>query len=337
MSRGRRLTISRRRGTAGSDGSTTGRPVVPAMTQPGWGDASARMIATADMAEGAFYPKDLTSVLDPNCAAYSTYGPSAGLGQVRTYPVSPPGDGQPFGAPNSETHVYHAQRTLRVEDGWFKGRLRSEMVDGTMKGLGVSLIPTINLTRNEQRGGLFLTRIRADRMVGRGAVVQNIRQSAADRLKWPDSGELDWPEGPSFIQNNLGGYFHYADSRDLQKVVGVAGNSFDYDAPELVSTGGGCIYAQEWLPSSVDTMGTDGRIRWWRGVKLDAQGTIISMGTLALDSTDRVPGIPMQWLMQSGRAGAPSDPPSTGELKVAWMCAYQLPAGATALPAVIGA
>lgn len=181
----------------------------------------------------------------------------------------------------SNPGYYHPEKTLSVSGGALDAWLHYD------SELGRYLVaaPTPNLP--QMTYGRFAMRLRADRIAG----YKIAPLLWPDSERWPDDGEIDFPEG-DLDGTSLKAFHHYARSTGGQDV-------FD----TRVDPTAWHVYETIWSPGRVEFL-------------VDGQ----SIGS----STNYVPSTPMHWVLQMETEISSTAPPtsSSGHVQIDWVKAY---------------
>lgn len=183
--------------------------------------------------------------------------------------------------------VYSPGRTLSVSNGALDIYLHTE------NGVHYVAAPAPKLNGPGPGGvtyGRFSVRFRADAAPG----YKTAWLLWPDSERWPDDGEIDFPEGD--LNAGINGYMHYASS---------AGGQDWFEPSPAIPFTQWHIATTEWTPGQVKFL-------------LD--------GTVVATSRTLVPSNPMHWVLQTETAmsgTAPSDTTS-GHVTVDWVTAYAM-------------
>ena len=161
------------------------------------------------------------------------------------------------------------------------GKLNVRLHTDPQRGPIVSA-PYINLPKTPY--GRFATRMRAD--LAPGFKVAILLWPWSD--KWPDGGEVDWPEG-DLNGSHPTGFIHHASSSGSQDIYPTGVKLTDWH-----------IYETIWRPK-------------YAALKLDG----VEIGR----TTHHIPSTPMRWMLQCETNGRP-DPKVEGSVQFDWVRAY---------------
>ncbi len=183
----------------------------------------------------------------------------------------------------SNPGYYHPEKTLSVSGGVLDAWLHYD------SSLGKFLVaaPTPNLPTMTY--GRFAMRLRADRIPG----YKIAPLLWPDSERWPDDGEIDFPEG-DLTGSPLEAFHHFARAAGGQ-------DSFDTGVDPTAWH----VYETLWTPGKVEFL-VDGR----------------SIGS----STSYVPSNPMHWVLQMETQISPTAPSTSaqGHVQIDWVKAYKM-------------
>ncbi len=183
------------------------------------------------------------------------------------------------GTPDTQhVAVDSAQRTLSVNNGALDMYIRTEN--------GVSLVAAVvaRLPTWGQRYGRYTVRYRADEINTYDAMWL----LWPDSEKFPDHGEIDWPEGPLHMPPFA--FAHYASP---------TGGQDGFQATETMKNWH--TATTEWMPGKL---------------------TFLMDGKVIGVSTTHVPSEPMHYVFQAGGWGPPLDKNASGHIQVDWVSIY---------------
>lgn len=176
----------------------------------------------------------------------------------------------------SEKGIYQPSAVLSVSDGTLNYRLHT--AGGTPRGAAV----VATLPGYGQTYGRYSIRFRADPVAGYGLACL----LWPDSERWPDDGEIDFPEGD--LDGTIGAYAHHADPD---------GGKDGFDTAERFADWH--VATTEWSPGHVRFL-LDGR----------------PIGT----STTDVPARAMHWVCQAGTNGRSTPAPTAaGRIQIDWV------------------
>lgn len=185
-------------------------------------------------------------------------------------------------ARGKDSGYYDSAKTLSAANGKLDSWLHYDQASG--KYLVSALLPKLPT----MTAGQFVLRMRADRIAG----YKVVPLLWPDSEKWPDDGEVDFPEG-KLDGSNWRAAMHYASS---------TGGEENFDAG--VDGSRWHTYEIDWSPGKVDFL-VDGK----------------SIGR----STDGVPDKPMHWVWQfeTNTDGPPPPKSAQGHVQVDWAKVYR--------------
>ena len=241
--------------------STGPLTVAPVADLPGWKHVFADDF-TKDAPVGSW-----ANSSDPNTIVYT----GANGQQWRTYPSTY--------TDTYQHRPYRSDQVLSVSNGTLIFNLHN--VDGQPAGANPS--PLLANGSQYQTYGRYSARLRVDTPDLSEYHIAWLLWPQSE--KWPDDGEIDWPEGS--LAGTSSAFAHYASSAGGQDTV-------DTGVPFT----GWHVYTIEWKP---------GRVRFL----LD--------DTVVLESTKNVPSKPMRWQLQTETDGNGTH---AGHLLVDWVSAW---------------
>lgn len=176
----------------------------------------------------------------------------------------------------SRRGVYTPSQVLSVRDGKLIKHLQVTE-DGPLVAAALPKLP-------QQTYGRYSVRFRADPVRG----FKTAWLLWPDSEKWPDDGEIDFPEGS--LDGTIDAYAHHANPRGGQDHFCTTAR---YDTWHVATT--------EWLPGKVSFL-LDGHL----------------VGT----STKQVPDLPMHYVLQTETALRGGQDPRGGYVEVDWVSIY---------------
>lgn len=216
-----------------------------------------------------------------SCAAYAAYYNKINLYGDNSWDTNHFAKYWPSKTVSTLTGVPNANGVMDVY-------FHTETINGVSTALSAWLRPRTNPDAQKRLYTRMSMRMRADPSAGYGAVMLSIADP------WPQNGELDFPEGP--LNASIEGWYHYADPAATS---GTSGNYQLHVTPTPASYWQDWhVYTQEWSP---------GRVRW------------LIDSTVVLDTTDRVPAVTAQHVLQSGGTTAQPPASTTGHLQIDWI------------------
>ena len=198
------------------------------------------------------------------------------------YPDATPDTAGQQGSPSQ----YFTSKVVSVSNGILNKHLHAE--NGTF--LGSALVPLLTATSADQLYGKYTVRFR---VLNGAAGYKTAWLLWPQSEKWPDDGEIDFPEGQ--INGTMWGFAHYAapaGTNPHQDVFQTTARYADWHTTSI-----------EWKPGKVEFF-------------LDGQ----SIGV----STTKVPSKPMHWVIQTESCldvGCPAAA-ATSDVQIDWVTAY---------------
>jgi beta-glucanase (GH16 family) len=181
----------------------------------------------------------------------------------------------------SKNGTYMPSKVMSVHDGLMDYYVHSE------NGVHMVSAPWLKDTKG-QTYGRYSVRFRADKLPG----YKTAWLLWPDSERWPDDGEIDFPEGDLDGTSTISGFSHYATSTGGQTVFPTSATYQDWHTATI-----------EWLPGQV-TFVLDGKV----------------IGT----ATKNVPSTAMHWVLQTETALSGGAPSSTvaGHVLVDWVALW---------------
>lgn len=177
----------------------------------------------------------------------------------------------------SKSGLYSPKRVLSVADGVLRVNVHSEG--------GQPLVAAVLPRIPDQTYGKFVVRFRAD-------PVANYKTAWLlwpDSEKWPDDGEIDFPEGS--LNKTIKAYSHYASPSGGQDAFSTGVTYADWHTATT-----------EWAPGKV---------------------TFLLDGVVVGVSTTKVPNKPMHWVLQTETSlSTKPAPDASGSAYIDWVTAY---------------
>jgi hypothetical protein len=180
----------------------------------------------------------------------------------------------------SKNGTYMPSKVLSVHDGVLDYSLRTE------NGLHMVSAPWLKDTSG-QTYGRYSVRFRADQLPG----YKTAWLLWPDSERWPDDGEIDFPEGN--LDSTISGFAHHASAAGTQDVFDTSATFASWHTATI-----------EWLPGKV---------------------TFVLDGKVLGSSTKNVPATAMHWVLQTETriSKAAPNPNVEGHVLVDWVALYQ--------------